>query len=362
MSDKGTSRACALVAGFCGLWLASAATAQAPDDVPDVGIPVSVVPRPLAVAPRAAPDAQGNYRVDVLVLYTALAEPRRRGDTPMRPYAARLIAASNRYFANSLMPVRYRLVGVERTEATSERADYASNQADLAASAAVRERRNRVGADLVVLLRANDASNGCGLGGLFNGGEQTDPPANVDPERDAFAVVGAAPSDDGVSCIDVEHTFAHELGHCMGGGHQNPAFSGVHIREGNNVYIGSYWKPYAHASYCGFTSNGLRNNTIMMGGVGQANGPYVQGGDLRGDYFSNPALTVDGAPCGTYLAGLTEVEADNARSISEAAPYVAAYRASADARAEGSGMAAGSLPPSLAMLALAVLAARRRRR
>lgn len=335
-------RAALLAAGLCG---AGPAGAGVPDLANDVALP-DVLRQPLAVAPMAAPGADGNYVVDVLVLFTPLVEARGTGSMPLQPYAHHLIAQANDYFTKSLMPVRYRLAGVQRTTATSEDRDYGTNRTDLASSAEVRELRNRAGADLVVLLRANDASNSCGLASLFNGGDQTDPPGNIDPERDAFAVVGAAPSDAGVSCIDVEHTFAHELGHCLGGGHQNPAF-------------GAYWKPYAHGSYCGFASNGTRNNTIMMGGVGFANGPYAQGGDLRGDFFSNAALTVDGAPCGVYVAGLTEGEADNARSISEAAPYVAAYRASADARSEGRGVVAGGM--ALASLGLLGFAALRRR-
>jgi hypothetical protein len=322
-------------------------TLAAQSDI-DVAIPDSVVSRPLATAPRAGPDAEGNFVIDVLVLVTPLAEARLPGGG--RPLADQLIASANQYFVNSLMTVRYRLVGFARSTATSESKDYLQNQADIAADAGVRQIRDQVGADLVALLRANEPSNICGIGGLFNGGQQTDPPQNVDPERDAFVVVGAAPGNDGRACADLEQLFAHELGHCMGGGHQYLP-TGVPVVENGQVVLGSYWKPYAHATYCGLTSNGQRNNTIMMGGI-RVEGVYLQGGNLRSDYFSNPGLVVDGLACGSYVAGLTEAEADNARSITEAAPYVAAYRVSSVARQEGFLGGGGLSSTALALLGL----------
>lgn len=284
---------------------------------------------PLKNAPRAEPDAKGHYVVDLLVLHTPLAEARLNGSAAVSALAENLTASANTYFANSLVPVRYRLVGVGKSSATSDDAGYFTNQAEIAADPGVRAHRDRVGADLVVLLRANEGTNFCGLGGLFNGGEQTDPPANVGPDRDAFAVIGAAPDDNGNACADLPHLFAHELGHCMGGGHQYIP-SGVYVNDGGTVQLGAYWKPYAHATYCGLSDGGLRNNTIMTGGV-RVDGVYLQGGEMRGDYFSNPALSVDGLPCGVAPAESTEPETNNAKSISEAAPYVAAYRAATQA-------------------------------
>lgn len=297
----------------------------------DVAIPASVVPQPYALAP-AEPDSDGFYTIDLLILYTPAANAGLGGEGQVSAAADRLVTAANQYFTNSQMPVRYRRVGLALSGATSEAVDYRTNQADIAANSDVRAWRDASRADLVILMRTNEPEQFCGLGGLFNGGQQSDPPQNIDPERDAFAVFGAAPQPGGAACADLEHLFAHELGHNLGGGHQ---FLPTSVKVENSRPVGAYWKPYAHAFYCGL---GTRNNTIMMGGM-MVNGIFIQGGDMRSDYFSNPSISVGGLPCGLFAAGLTEGEADNARSISEAAAYVANYRQAIDARAAGPGQA-----------------------
>ena len=110
----------------------------------------------------------------------------------------------------------------------------------------------------------------------------------------------------------------------------------------------------------------------MTGGV-RAN---VSGQDVaaqgarRGDYFSNPELTVDGVVCGIGGPGYSEVERNHYLAMSEAARYVAAYRgpasASGEALKEQGQTAAASQHPvaggSLAGLAVLLLAVPRRRR
>ena len=123
--------------------------------------------------------------------------------------------------------------------------------------------------------------------------------------------------------------------------------------------------------YCGLGGDALPMETIMTGGV-RAN---VSGQDVaaqgarRGDYFSNPELTVDGVVCGIGGPGYSEVERNHYLAMSEAAPYVAAYRGPASASGEAlkeqgqSADAAGSPAAggALAGIALLLLAVPRRR-
>ncbi|HUP93034.1 MAG TPA: M12 family metallo-peptidase [Solimonas sp.] len=281
-----------------------------------------------------APGADGLYRVDVLVLHTRTYAQELGSDVAAE--AQRVTFLANAYNENSRIPVRYVLVGVERTEAADERVGYYEDRDALAASDDVRAARDRAGADLVVLLRGAGGVNPegiCGLSSIFDPDDRSDPPANVDPERDAFVVLGP--------CGDTG--FAHELGHALAGGHvylMAPTFP--------------YWKPYSHGQLCGDAGAGRAYTSVMFGANISLTG---EDRPVEGDFFTNPDLLLDGQVCGSDgVEGIEATQANNARAMTEAAPYVAAYRSSART-AESAAARGGAMS---VWLALGLLLVRRR--
>lgn len=299
------------------------AMASMPQDVVRVEMPDAPGRAPKTLTP-AARNADGKYEVDLLLLYTSAVTNALGGHDEALADAIKRVDKANHYFDNSLIPVRYRLVGVEPYPTSDEpnTPTVLPDQADVVAL------RDRYGADLVSVLRSESAT-ACGQAMPFNGGtlavSATDP-QNVDPERDAYNVV---------FCLQGT-TFAHELGHNLGAGHDytysgqtNPA-TGQPIPVYAAVVGSGYWRSYAHGWRCGRGElPGSKYCSIMH----YCTTPDALYENLRGDFFSNPLLIRDGEACGSD--GPTEaLQADNARSITEAAPFVAAYR---DASANGAG-------------------------
>lgn len=334
------------------------------DGRPDVWRPRTNVPTDTVPAPRAEPDADGNYTVDVLVLFTPLAQSRLPIGTSPAIEAGRLLFQANTYFINTRIPVRYRLVGVEAFDGTSEAIGYYQNLDALAAHPGARALRDSVGADLVGLIRTQDGeADLCGLSAGFNGEDRSDPPTDVQPERDGFFVAGMVAGTNRPACPDF--VFAHEMGHNFSAGHESFQYVAV---PGGTIPPGAYyWKSYGHGAYCGDAGNGRMFRSIMA--IGRAfigvNTTNASGSvPLQpGDFFSNPALLMNGQACGYEgVPGSELAEANNARAITEAAPYVAAYRdraKNAEATA-GRGLALGGFATS-ALPALLLLALLRRR-
>lgn len=313
----------------------------------DALMPAIVRPtHPLAAPPMEAPDVDGRYTVRVLVLYTPLLAERLAPTTPAEE-AQRLIFLSNAYHETSAVPVRYAYAGVAAFTGTDENAGFYENLAAMVGNRQVRELRDRTGADLVVLLRTQDGNADlCGLSSGFNGGQRGDPPTAVDPERDAFNVVGIAPTADGSSnCFD--DVFPHELGHSLAAGHDYAGSAGY-----------AYWKPYAHALPC-LHPDGLRYFSLMWSlGVGPGGG--------RSELITNPDRVLDGQVCGADgIPGVEASQADNARTMAEAAPYVAAYRGkSGDGSGGGdaSSGGGGAFPVAAGLILLLAVWVRRRQR
>lgn len=271
-------------------------------------------PKSLVPAARAT---DGKYEVDLLLLYTEPVVQELGGFDKALTDAHERVATANQYFDNSLIPVRYRLVGTEPYPGGGE----PNAPAELPTHTDVVALRNQFGADLVSVLRST-STTACGQAMTFNGGvlaASADDPQNVDPERDAYNVV---------FCLQGT-TFAHELGHNLGAGHDytysgqtNPA-TGQPIPVYAAVIGSGYWRSYAHGWRCGPGQlPGSKHCSIMH----YCTSPDALYENLSGDFFSNPLLVRDGEVCGSD--GPAEaLQADNARSITEAAPFVAAYRA-----------------------------------
>ena len=267
--------------------------------------PISDPPRaPRASAQREIPDAQGIIGIDVLMLYTSRFGRAIGGDSAARQRAADLIAKSNRLFVNSNINVRYRLLDVQPYSNASETMTTLDTYSLLAADPDVKKYRDAVKADITALLLSKDLGfDLCGKASLFNGGRQSAEADSVDPDMDGYAVVAAIAGQFIGACNDV--TLPHEFGHVLAGGHEASSVLGT----------GAYWKPYSHASACGNRANGGMQPTVMS-----------EESDDNSQLFSSPLLMRDGQACGSAgTDGAESTQADNARAIREAAPYVAAY-------------------------------------
>lgn len=330
-----------LVASACALF-ATLAHTQVPRGSLDLHTPplITAVPRD---PPQEQPGADGNHQIDLLLVHTTLFAERAGGAAAAEARAQQLAALTNSYFANSMIPVRLRVVGTVAFTATDERATFNENLDTLALDASLRRLRDERGADLVALLRTSDFHvDLCGLATGFNGLERAEgAPTNVSAERDAFAVAGAAASADGFQCAD--YILAHELGHVLGAGHAYAKNPGPY-----------YWRPYAHAAACGGAAGKPAYASIMHGFGFNTNG--LNDGMIAGEFFSNPRLLIEGQACGsTGVPGVESTQADNARSITEAAPYVAAYRQGASTQRVGSTAQAGAINGLLLVLLLSAL-------
>lgn len=274
-------------------------------------------PRTLkSAAPIASPGADGLYEISVLVLHTPLYAERMAPTTPEEE-AQRLVFLASEYMATSAVPVRYKLAGVAPYTGTDENSGFYDNLASMVGNPQVSALRNRTEADLVLLLRSQDGNADlCGLSSGFNNFERSDPPESINTDRDAFNVAGLAPAaGSSASCFD--DVFAHELGHSLAAGHDYAGSAGF-----------EYWKPYAHALPCA-NASGLKYFSLMWSiGIGPGGG--------RSELITNPDLLIDGHACGADgVAGIEASQANNARAMAEAAPYVAAYRGKASSSSGG---------------------------
>ncbi|HEV8292287.1 MAG TPA: M12 family metallo-peptidase, partial [Tepidisphaeraceae bacterium] len=140
--------------------------------------------------------------------------------------------------------------------------------------------RNQYKADLVALFEVNGDAGGLGY-------ELTDVNNSANSKYGfsiSLAYQAAGPS----------YTLAHELGHNLGASHDKANAGGA----GATSYAYG-WR---------FTAQGVLYHDIMAYSPGQTI-----------PYFSNPRVTYKGVPTGTATA-------DNARTITFTAPYVAKYR------------------------------------
>ncbi|MBK8001105.1 MAG: hypothetical protein IPK15_20935 [Verrucomicrobia bacterium] len=237
------------------------------------------------------PDASSNTNVDVMVVYTAAAKNGAGGLTAMNTLIDLAIAEANEAYADSLIPVTLNLVyrgEVTYTESGNAATDLTrlQNPSD-GHMDAVHATRNQFGADIVCLLTETMQSTYAGLGYLMTTGSTNFSSYAFNVVRRTYAVGN--------------YTFAHELGHNMGCAHdrQNSSTPGVFDYSYGHRFVGSDNQTY---------------RTVMA---------YSPG--TRIGHFSNPNVTYQGTATGV-AAGATN-SADNAASISNAVPYVSAFRA-----------------------------------
>ncbi len=271
-----------------------------------------------AAPPRATPGADGTYEVTALALYSQAVESDFGAASTVVAEIDRLIALTNAIYTFNQVPVRVRLTSIERFDDAATTDDFYESRDQLATDPFVVARRNATESDLVLLFRAPGGL--CGLSSGFNGMHPTGEPDHVDPDLDAFNVISLATRDSCGSLVT-----PHEIGHSLSAGHEYATSAvGVVIVNGSPAPH-AYWKPYAHALPClGETTAGFFS---MMWGIGVAS---VDEPGSRTDVITNPrALLAEGRPCGLEgVPGVPPSQADNVRAMTDAAPYVAAYRGS----------------------------------
>jgi hypothetical protein len=226
--------------------------------------------------------------IDLLALYTPHAETVAGGTDAMLQHIADAVFSANTAFANSNIPVMVRLVDASPTS-YNDSGNLGTDLSRLDSPADgfldnVGAMRSWFGADLTVLFVGAGTSQ---TDGLVEGISTQFFRGTANPGQHGFAVVDdAAPSTD--------YVFAHELGHLLGATHAmgDPQASGA------TVYAYGYR----------FEAGGTEVHDIMA---------YAPGAAIP--YYSNPNVSYLGTPTGTATANA-------ARTITEFAPLVAAYR------------------------------------
>jgi hypothetical protein len=279
---------------------------------PDAKPPTAYAPTTITAATTAA-----TTTIDLLVGYTPGFAS--KGASAAMTRLNQMVTAGNEAFANSQVNAQIRLVHAMQVNY----ADNTSNDDTLeqltgydsdndryttpnAAFNALRAARETYGADLVTLVRAfrEPEQDGCGIAWLIGSG-MTQVRADDGSDYFGYSVVSDG-EDDSYYCRD--ETLVHELAHNIGSQHDRES------AEGGDGTLDT--DDYGAFSYSfGFKTSAAAGNfyTIMAyGDEGQQDYPV----------FSNPRVT---AICGNRACGT--VNEDNARSLGQLAPTIAAFRA-----------------------------------
>ena len=216
--------------------------------------------------------------IDLLLLYTPAARSRMGGTAQIEALAAQVTSDTNTAFARSRIQPRVRLVAAVELNFI-EAPQMASDLPVLKASPDARLLRDVFNADLVQLLVSSPDQASCGIGYLLSPDT---------PDFDAYSLAD-------VTCV-AQYTPTHEMAHNMGS-HHAP----------EDGAAGALF-PYSYAYKD--PERGFR--TLMA---------YPCGGVTcdRILNFSNPNVDENGARTGSG-------NQDNARSINDAALYVANFR------------------------------------
>jgi len=274
--------------------------------------------------------------IDVMVLYTPLAQLHAGSAAAMANLINLSMSETNTSYVNSDITHRVRLVHSALVEYT-EVGNFGTNLTNLrtgagAGLAGVAALRNQYGADLVAMLVHPTAPTACGIAYVMT------------TLSTAFAPFGYSVTD--TACLSPNFTFAHELGHNMGAQH--------------DWYVSTAMLPFTYAHGFVNTDVGFRWRTIMSYNdrcsiqgfncsrlLSWANpaprfNPFCSAGNFtcRTNLWHLPGTTIPlGVPGGTKadcrvgVLGDTGCDADNRRALNNTAVIVANLRTAVNSAA-----------------------------
>ncbi len=227
--------------------------------------------------------------IDVLVLYPPSIESQVGGSAAMDAEVNMRVAEINEVFNNSRINTRYNLVHHQSTSAISASAKLQV----LSSNSTVRSLRDQYKADVVSFWSGSGGSAGSGYN--LDGGGSPDNGYNTSK----------------FSLVQSYYTFVHECGHNMGAKHDRAAYGS----KPHKLNLTPYYR-YGK-SYSNYRSVMSYNN--CTGG----------GSCPRVPYYTNPDITVKGAPFGVRGESQSydvNGPADNSRRLNGTVSIVAAWR------------------------------------
>ncbi|HEV7271678.1 FG-GAP-like repeat-containing protein [Pseudoxanthomonas sp.] len=271
-----------------------------------------------AVAQAAPPSAANT--IDVAIGYTPEFATANGGASGASTRLVFLVQIGNQAFANSdvngylrivhALQVNYTNTNTNQTALQELTGSTGSSPVTVPASLApLRTARDQYGADIAVLVRKfNTPENeGCGIAWL-NGANQTAITSADAPWGYAVISDGFDTGTDGKTYYCAEETLVHEAAHLMGSAHDRANST----TTGGALQYGRF--PYSFGYKTGTTAGNFY--TVMA---------YGDTGQTAHRIFSTPLKSTCGA-AGNLACGVANSE-DNARSLNETIPVVAAFRA-----------------------------------
>jgi len=246
----------------------------------------------IAGAGGVAKAADDGSTMDVLVVYTPSVRDAAGGVSAVENLISLAVTEANQGYENSGVIQRLRVVHSEVVPYSENAAggpdSFTNALNDLTNQAkATHNLRDQYHADFVSLW-INDQRS-CGLAWIMS-------PESPSFEAWAFSVVH-------YSCATGYYSFAHEMGHNQGVGHDRA-----------NAGKSPYARPYAY----GFSQAGpVAFRTVMAYGSSCGN-------CTRRNYWSNPTISLEGSPTG--VDGSQPNSADNARALNETRLTAANFR------------------------------------
>jgi peptidyl-Asp metalloendopeptidase len=229
---------------------------------------------------------------DLLLVYTPKAVERAGSVATLESRMLNAVAAANSAYLASEVGIQLNVVGMVQTSYI-ETGTMSETLVRLRGTSdgymdEIHATRDALGADLVAMISED---SGCGVAYVMS--------------SPSTGFASAAFSVTRQSCFS-NQTLAHEIGHNQGNGHDR-----------QNAKANAYPYSFGYRTCDNIApSNGQSFRTVMA---------YSCSG-ARVNYFSNPYVYYNGAPMGVAYETDPDNSADNARSMNNTAPIVAAFR------------------------------------